>query len=259
MHYLSFHLTLPVSYVNASGRIVQVSLQPGDYWTLPHGSAGQYQVVERTCAALPFGYTNSPFIWTKVKKVLSLELYEHEGFVVFGSSTTVCSLYYCDPPGRLLYSHGRLSKISSCVVASHGLPTRVYGCPLRLSQITWVWRFQQHQTPAGSRFCNGDAKIFQDQPRTSCVGVCLLDETPVRPERLELQSERLQFLHSSGDLRITSKEGRAGPKNNSRPERGPRTPVGSCENSYFRKRTIAVLLQILQMTSRILKLEMSRP
>jgi hypothetical protein len=35
--------------------------------------------------------------------------------------------------------------------------------------------------------------------------------------------------------------------------------VGSCENSYFRKRTVAVLLQILQMTSRILKLEMSRP
>jgi hypothetical protein len=27
-------------------------------------------VVERTCVALPFGYTNSPFIWTKVIKVL---------------------------------------------------------------------------------------------------------------------------------------------------------------------------------------------
>jgi hypothetical protein len=65
-HYLRFHLALPASYVNASGCIVQVPLQPGAYWTLPHGSAGQYQVVERTCAALSFGYTNSPFIWTKV-------------------------------------------------------------------------------------------------------------------------------------------------------------------------------------------------
>ena len=26
--------------------------------------------------------------------------------------------------------------------------------------------------------------------------------------------------------------------------------MGSCENSYFRKRTVAVLLQILQMTSK---------
>ncbi len=71
VHYLSFHLALPASYVNASVRIVQVSLQPGGYWALPHGSAGQYQVVERTCPALPFGYTNSPFIWTKLIKVLA--------------------------------------------------------------------------------------------------------------------------------------------------------------------------------------------
>lgn len=70
-HYLSFHLALPASYVNASGRTVQVPLQPGAYWALPLGSAGQYQVVERTCAALPFGYTNAPFIWTKVIKVLA--------------------------------------------------------------------------------------------------------------------------------------------------------------------------------------------
>jgi hypothetical protein len=71
VHYLSFHLALPASYVNASGHTVQVPLQPGVYWTLPHGSAGQYQVVERTCAGLPFGYTNTPFIWAKVIKVLA--------------------------------------------------------------------------------------------------------------------------------------------------------------------------------------------
>ena len=35
--------------------------------------------------------------------------------------------------------------------------------------------------------------------------------------------------------------------------------MGSCENSYFRKRTVAVFLQILQMTSKILKLEVLRP
>ena len=70
-HYLSFHLALPASYVNASGRTVQVPLQPGAYWALPLGSAGQYQVVERTCTTLSFGYTNSPFIWTKVIKVLA--------------------------------------------------------------------------------------------------------------------------------------------------------------------------------------------
>jgi hypothetical protein len=47
------------------------STQPGAYWALPLDSAGQYQVVERTCVALPFGYTNAPFIWTKVIKVLA--------------------------------------------------------------------------------------------------------------------------------------------------------------------------------------------
>ena len=35
-----------------------------------------YQVVERTFAALPFGYTNSPFIWTKVIKVLAQAMRE---------------------------------------------------------------------------------------------------------------------------------------------------------------------------------------
>ena len=57
--------------MNTSGRTVQVPLQPGTYSSLPHGSPNQYQVVERTCAALSFGYTNTPFIWTKVVKVLT--------------------------------------------------------------------------------------------------------------------------------------------------------------------------------------------
>jgi hypothetical protein len=37
----------------------------------PTETTGQYQVVERTCTALPFGYTITPFIWTKVIKVLA--------------------------------------------------------------------------------------------------------------------------------------------------------------------------------------------
>jgi hypothetical protein len=41
----------------------------------------------------------------------------------------------------------------------------------------------------------------------------LRGDTPLRPEWLELQPERLQLLQSSGDLSIPSKEGRAGPKN----------------------------------------------
>ena len=59
------------SYVDAVVRTVQVPLQPGPYWALFHVSTGQYQVVERTWATLPFGYTNSPFVWTKVIKVLA--------------------------------------------------------------------------------------------------------------------------------------------------------------------------------------------
>ncbi len=63
--------------MDTSGLTVQVSLQTGAYWALPHGSVGQYQVVEGTCAALSFGYTNLPFIWTKVMKVLSQTMRAH--------------------------------------------------------------------------------------------------------------------------------------------------------------------------------------
>lgn len=84
-HYLSFHFALP-EFVTRTGEMIDgvfvhqlggrlrrkeaVPLQPGAYWvTAADGS--RYQVVERSCAALPFGYTNSPFIWTKVIKVLA--------------------------------------------------------------------------------------------------------------------------------------------------------------------------------------------
>ena len=69
-HYLSFHFALPEYVRRAGGLLEPVPLQPGGYWvTAPDGS--RYQVVERSCAALPFGYTNSPFLWTKVIKVLA--------------------------------------------------------------------------------------------------------------------------------------------------------------------------------------------
>jgi hypothetical protein len=43
------------------GLLEPVPLQPGGYWvTADDGS--RYQVIERSCAALPFGYTNSPFL-----------------------------------------------------------------------------------------------------------------------------------------------------------------------------------------------------
>jgi len=43
------------------GLLEPVPLQPGGYWvTADDGS--RYQVIERSCAALPFGYTDSPFL-----------------------------------------------------------------------------------------------------------------------------------------------------------------------------------------------------
>ena len=54
-------------------------------------------------------------------------------------------------------------------MALHGHQTKVYGCLLRLSQITWVWRFQRRLPPAGSRSPTGDAKRSRDRPRTYCA------------------------------------------------------------------------------------------
>ena len=70
-HFLSFHFALPEFVPGPSGELQPVPLQLGGYWVGAPGSLGRYQVVERTCRALPFGFTNSPFIWTKVVKVVS--------------------------------------------------------------------------------------------------------------------------------------------------------------------------------------------
>ena len=63
--YLSFHFALPRCYTNASGVRCPTPQPPGSYLV------DNYIVVERSCAALPFGYTNSPLIFTKVVKVIA--------------------------------------------------------------------------------------------------------------------------------------------------------------------------------------------
>ena len=69
-HFLSFHFALPEFVVTADGSRRAVPLQPGGYWVQPPRGL-RYQVVERSCRATPFGFTNSPFVWTKVIKVLA--------------------------------------------------------------------------------------------------------------------------------------------------------------------------------------------
>ena len=69
-HYLSFHFALPEFVRRPGGLLEPVPLQPGGYW-VTSADGSRYQVIERSCAALPFGYTNSPFLWTKVIKTLA--------------------------------------------------------------------------------------------------------------------------------------------------------------------------------------------
>lgn len=69
-HYLSFHFALPEFVTDLDGSRRAVPLQPGAYWVQPP-QGPRYQVVERTCRATPFGFTNSPYLWTKVIKVLA--------------------------------------------------------------------------------------------------------------------------------------------------------------------------------------------
>jgi hypothetical protein len=69
-HYLSFHFALPEFVRRPGGLLEPVPLQPGGCWvTADDGS--RFQVIECSCAALPFGYTNSQFLWTKVIKTLA--------------------------------------------------------------------------------------------------------------------------------------------------------------------------------------------
>ena len=63
--YLSFHFALPLSFTDAAGVQRPTPLQPGAY------RVDDYIVVERSCRSLPFGFTNSPFTFTKVIKVSS--------------------------------------------------------------------------------------------------------------------------------------------------------------------------------------------
>jgi len=71
-HFLSFHIAVPCHYV-VDGILHEVPLQEGGYFVqLPGG--GRYQVIERTCLALPFGFTMSPLVWAKVFKVLTRAL-----------------------------------------------------------------------------------------------------------------------------------------------------------------------------------------
>jgi hypothetical protein len=51
--------------------------------------------------------------------------------------------------------------------------------------------------PAGSRFPNGDAKIFQDQPRTSCVG---LHRTPGGFHQTSYDRSSARYLPSVGHV-----------------------------------------------------------
>ena len=84
--YLSWHVALPVAYATAEG-LKWVSPPPGAYTVAPPGYVGAntpleeayrlsqqqvlYYVVERTCGALPFGFTMSPMVWAKVFHVLT--------------------------------------------------------------------------------------------------------------------------------------------------------------------------------------------
>ena len=64
--YLSFHFALPLEYIDLAGVRQRTPIPRGAYVV-----EGRYIVVERSCASLPFGYTNSPFVFTKVVKVIA--------------------------------------------------------------------------------------------------------------------------------------------------------------------------------------------
>lgn len=66
------HIAVPSHYV-VEGILHAVPLQEGGYFVqLPGGR--RYQVIERTCLAIPFGFTMSPLVWAKVFKVLTRAL-----------------------------------------------------------------------------------------------------------------------------------------------------------------------------------------
>ena len=70
--FLSFHFALPLEYIDDRGVRRPTPLPPGAYIV-----DDQYIVVERSCASLPFGYTNSPFVFTKIVKVIARAMRAH--------------------------------------------------------------------------------------------------------------------------------------------------------------------------------------
>ena len=68
-HFLSFHLAIPLSrYVDGSEEPVPI---PSGAYIVHPADGKPYAVVERTCTALPFGFTTSPATWAAVFKVLT--------------------------------------------------------------------------------------------------------------------------------------------------------------------------------------------
>lgn len=95
-HFLSFHFALPEFVLLPDGTQAAVPLQLGAYWVdLPpssHSHHRRYQVIERSCLSIPFGYTNSPFIWTKVMKVIGRCLRRHGIRTLLFIDDALCAL-----------------------------------------------------------------------------------------------------------------------------------------------------------------------
>ena len=92
-HYLSFHFALSEFVRLDDGTQTVMPFKPGAYWVdLPGGRLRRYQVIERCCLSIPFGYTNSPFIWTKVMKVISRCLRRHGIRTLLFINDALCAL-----------------------------------------------------------------------------------------------------------------------------------------------------------------------
>ena len=90
-HFLSFHFALPASIEKEDGTLEHIPLQKGAYWVQGHNGF-RYQVVERTCRSIPFGYTNSPFVWTKVYRVIAKALRKQGIRCLFFVDDALCAL-----------------------------------------------------------------------------------------------------------------------------------------------------------------------
>ena len=90
-HFLSFHFALPATIVSGDGSVEEVPLQKGAYWVTGQNKF-RYQVVERTCRSIPFGYTNSPYVWTKVYRVIAKALRKHGIRCLFFVDDALCAL-----------------------------------------------------------------------------------------------------------------------------------------------------------------------